>query len=68
LALGAMMHGPGSPEEERLKQLMLADLSYIHDKPLKELEEEFEYMYAFDWQNNPLAMGTCQAWLFKNPD
>ncbi|CAE6335108.1 unnamed protein product [Rhizoctonia solani] len=60
LVLGAMMHGPGSPEEERLKQVMLADLAYVHKEDgitLERLIDEFEGMYAFDWTNNPLSMG-----------
>lgn len=56
--LGAMMHGPGSAEEERLKQIILKDLAIVHDLPLKTLLDEFEYMYAFDWSQNPYAMGT----------
>lgn len=55
--LGAMMHGPGSAEEERLKQIILKDLAIVHDLPLKTLLDEFEYMYAFDWSHNPYAMG-----------
>ncbi|KAG8771087.1 hypothetical protein FRC12_003865 [Ceratobasidium sp. 428] len=66
LVLGAMMHGPESAEQERLKQIMLADLAYVHknvktpdnkDVTLTYLIDQFEYMYAFDWQHNPLAMG-----------
>ena len=52
-----MMHGPKSSEEARLKQLMLADLAYIHGIPIEELEEEYESMYAFDWNHNALSMG-----------
>ncbi|CAE6367727.1 unnamed protein product [Rhizoctonia solani] len=66
LVLGAMMHGPGSAEEERLKQIMLGDLAYVHQGGRSSEDEEitlqflinqFEYMYPFDWQHNPLAMG-----------
>ncbi|QRV82394.1 Flavin containing amine oxidoreductase [Ceratobasidium sp. AG-Ba] len=58
LALAAMMHGPGSAEEEeRLKQIKLEDLAYVHKIPLKKLADEFEYMFAFDWSSNPLSMG-----------
>lgn len=51
------MHGPHSPEKARLKQLMLADLAYIHGISIEELEEEYEDMKAFDWNHNSLSMG-----------
>lgn len=65
------MKGPGSAEEERLKQLMLTDLAFVHQDDLDPsdpdrrrkitmqlLLDQFEYMYAYEWSQNPLAMGT----------
>lgn len=51
------MCGPGSAEEELLKEIMLADLALIHDIKLEVLKAQFEYMHAFGWTNNSLSMG-----------
>ncbi|QRV73417.1 Flavin containing amine oxidoreductase [Ceratobasidium sp. AG-Ba] len=64
MILGAMMHGPGSAEEERLKQVMLGDLAYVHKEngiTLEQLINEFEYMFPFDWQHNPLSMASSAS-------
>lgn len=57
LVLGALMKGPGSVEEKRLKNLILADLAHVHGVSLPLLEDQFEAMYPFDWSANPLSMG-----------
>ncbi|KAG8793838.1 hypothetical protein FRC12_001468 [Ceratobasidium sp. 428] len=56
-AIGALMQSKDSPAYERLKQVILADLAYVHDYPLNELEKQFEDMYPFDWMHNPFSMG-----------
>ncbi|CEL61410.1 Putative bifunctional amine oxidase DDB_G0291301 OS=Dictyostelium discoideum GN=DDB_G0291301 PE=1 SV=1 [Rhizoctonia solani AG-1 IB] len=59
-ALGSLMQGRGTPEEERLKELMLADLAYVHAKDgidIKFLREQFQDMFAWDWTHHPYSMG-----------
>jgi hypothetical protein len=63
VTLSSLMQGRGSPEEERLKELMLADLAYVHDKDISFLREQFEEMYPWDWTHHPYSMGM----LFSDP-
>lgn len=43
---------------ERLKDLVLRDLSQVHNVPLNTLIKEFDYMFPWAWQNDPLTQGT----------
>lgn len=51
------MQGPKSPEEERLKELMLADLAEVHGLRIEDLREEFVDMFPWDWSHHPDSMG-----------
>ncbi|CAE6492886.1 unnamed protein product [Rhizoctonia solani] len=60
VALSSLMRGHGTPEEERLKELMLADLAYVHQKDgitIDFLREQFQDMFPWDWTNHPYSMG-----------
>ncbi|KAH7322242.1 hypothetical protein B0J17DRAFT_772804 [Rhizoctonia solani] len=59
IALGAWMQGRDTAAEERLKDLMLADLEYIHRGhiTLESLNNEFEDMFPWDWTHHPDSMG-----------
>ncbi|CAE6459827.1 unnamed protein product [Rhizoctonia solani] len=59
VALGAWIQGRGTAAETRLKELMLADLAYVHKGQitLEELEDEFDEIFPFDWTHNPNTMG-----------
>ncbi|KAG9127559.1 hypothetical protein FRC07_012304 [Ceratobasidium sp. 392] len=63
-AMGALMQGKDSFDEVRLKNVILRDLAEIHKISLEELEDEFEAMYAYDWNHNPRTMG---AYAFFGP-
>ncbi|KAG8721834.1 hypothetical protein FRC12_007073 [Ceratobasidium sp. 428] len=57
LAIGALMQDENSPAYARLKQVMLADLAFVHNYPLEKLEKQYDGMWPFDWTHNPLSMG-----------
>ncbi|KAG8835722.1 hypothetical protein FRC17_001513 [Serendipita sp. 399] len=55
--LGALMRGHDSPEEKVLLGLIMKDLSVIHNKPLRELEEQYIDHHAWDWYANSGTLG-----------
>ncbi|KAG8744806.1 hypothetical protein FRC11_013316 [Ceratobasidium sp. 423] len=60
VALGSLMRGRGIPEEDRLKELMLADLAYVHQKDdisIGFLREQFRDMFPWDRTHHPYSMG-----------
>ncbi|CAE6450032.1 unnamed protein product [Rhizoctonia solani] len=59
VALGAWIQGRGTPAEARLKELMLADLEFVHHGhiTLEELNNEYEDMFPWDWTHHPDSMG-----------
>jgi hypothetical protein len=55
--LGALMRGHDSPEEKILLNLIMKDLSVVHNKPLSELWDEFLDYHAWDWYSHSFALG-----------
>ncbi|KAG7091713.1 hypothetical protein E1B28_008114 [Marasmius oreades] len=64
--LGAWIDGlpKESYYEERLRDLILGDLSAIHGIPLADIKREYDCMYAYDWAQNPQTIG---AYAFFGP-
>ncbi|KDN47263.1 hypothetical protein RSAG8_03742, partial [Rhizoctonia solani AG-8 WAC10335] len=59
VALGSWIQGHDIPAKQRLKELILEDLAYVHKGQisLEELHCEFEDMFPWDWTNHPDSMG-----------
>jgi len=55
--LAALMRGRNSAEEKILLNIIMKDLSVIHDKPLTELWEEYVDYFACDWYSNSFSLG-----------
>lgn len=52
------MQGKDTRAQERLKEIMLADLAYVHDRSIEFLKEQYEDMFPWDWSHHPESMGT----------
>ncbi|KDN47264.1 hypothetical protein RSAG8_03743, partial [Rhizoctonia solani AG-8 WAC10335] len=59
VALGAWIQGRNTAAEDRLKDLMLGDLAYIHQNQITraQLDSEYDGMFPWDWTHNPDSMG-----------
>ncbi|CAE6499563.1 unnamed protein product [Rhizoctonia solani] len=59
VALGSWIQEHDIPAKQRLKELILEDLAYVHKGQisLEELHCEFEDMFPWDWTNHPDSMG-----------
>lgn len=55
--LGGLMKGPGTPEEKVLLDLVMRDLAVIHSKDIKELWNEFEDYFPWDWSRDQYQLG-----------
>ena len=55
--LGALM-GTGKASEEQLKAIVLRDLAALHDVTVDFLEQNLMDIHSYDWNRDPLAMGT----------
>ncbi|KAG0694127.1 hypothetical protein DFH29DRAFT_1073006 [Suillus ampliporus] len=62
--LGALINTGKEEYKEQLKELVLRNLSDVHDVPYDFLLGEFREIFSWDWSNDPLTMG---AFAFFGP-
>lgn len=62
--LGALINTGKAEYEEQLKELVLRNLADVHKMDYATLSEQFVDMHAWDWSDDPLAMG---AFAFFGP-
>jgi monoamine oxidase len=55
--LGALINTGEKRFENQLKSIVLKDLADVHGVGLDMITDEFEELYAWDWNHNPLTMG-----------
>ena len=61
MRLGALVHGPDSPSEKILVELVIQDLAVMHGIPYKTLKEKVVDYHAFNWYGNEFSCGESFA-------
>ena len=59
LRLGTLAKGQGSTAEQRLVEVVLQDLSKIHDIPFDDLKSWLVDAHAYNWYDNEYTIGKC---------